>query len=146
MPVIKDRSKNYGDRDKGNRVKNWLTKKQNFNKTYKIGKKGIPSFWSGLLFQPIYSDIFLCSSDWSGTHCELELSHSNLLPLPIELWDWACTMLSCSWPFLDPLKIPAVPSQVCQSLGHSVLDLTLQPVYVPNSLGTDPKQHSLSQY
>lgn len=31
----------------------------------------------GFSVQPIYSDIFLCSSDWSGTHCELELSHSN---------------------------------------------------------------------
>lgn len=42
MPIIQDRSKNYGDRDKGNRVKNWITKKQNFNKTYKIGKKERP--------------------------------------------------------------------------------------------------------
>lgn len=33
MPVIQDRSKNYGDGDERNRVKNWLTNTQNFNKT-----------------------------------------------------------------------------------------------------------------
>lgn len=75
MPVIQGRSKNYGDGDERNRVKNWLTNSRILTR-HKNREESCLSD-QGFSVQPIYSDIFLCSSDWSGTHCELELSHSN---------------------------------------------------------------------